>query len=134
MSIKEIAKKINKFLLALLLGILAASSSVYAATVISGKDVGYIDNTSLGVDNVQDAIDEIYKKSDIRNYNNIVSAYTYNSSTCVTGEEDACVKTDCYKSMEANSCKAGDIIKYKVNDTDIVTFHVMYDNSSTLTM
>ena len=65
---------------------------------------------------------------------NIVSAYTYNSTTCVTGEESTCVKTECYKNNTANSCKAGDIIDYKVNDTITVRFHVMFDNGTTMTM
>ena len=109
-------------------------TGVYAATVIAASNVGYSDNNDLGVDNVQDAIDKLNLKTDIRKRNNFVSAYTYNSSTCVTGEEDTCIKTDCYKTKTAGSCPSGTIIKYKVNDTDIVTFHVMYDNGSTLTM
>lgn len=83
------------------------------------------------------AIDELYEKTDIRKQGNYVSGYAYsteNSTKCITGEENTCMKSMCYKSKTSGSCKSGDIIKYKVNDTDIVTFHVMYDNGSTLTM
>lgn len=132
---KHFIKKNIKIMVGIIIGIILTGISAYAATIIDSKNVLY-DNTTSGLDstNVQEAINEVYKKADIRNYENIVSAYTYNSTTCVTGEENTCVKTDCYKSTTAGSCKAGDIIKYKVNDTDIVTFHVMYDNGTTLTM
>ena len=73
---------------------------MFATTVLSSSEIGYKDNSSLGLDNVQDAIDALSNKADIRNKNNIVSAYTYN---CVTGEESTCVKSDCYKSIVANS-------------------------------
>lgn len=73
-------------------------------------------------------------KADIRKAEKFVAAYTYNASTCVTGEELTCQKTDCYKTKTSGSCPAGTIIKYKVNDTDIVNFHVMFDKGSTITM
>lgn len=63
---------------------------------------------------------------------NIVVAYTYDANNCVTGDEDACQQISLTTSN--TNIPAGTIIKYKVNDTDIVTFHVMYDNGSTLTM
>lgn len=87
---------------------------VYAASVIAASNVGYSDNNDLGVDNVQDAIDKLNLKTDIRKRNNFISAYIYNSSTCVTGEEDTCIKTDCYKTKTAGSCPSGTI-----NDTSI---------------
>ena len=71
--------------------------------------------------------------------NNIVVAYTYNqtngaSNYCVTGNESTCKETKCYELDADNSCAAGTIVDYKVNDTDTVRFHVMYDNGTTLTM
>ena len=125
---------IRQNIIGFILGLLVMTTGVYAASVIAASNVGYSDNNDLGADNVQDAIDKLNLKTDIRKRNNFISAYTYNSSTCVTGEEDTCIKTDCYKTKTAGSCPSGTIIKYKVNDTDIVTFHVMYDNGSTLTM
>lgn len=69
----------------------------------------------------------------------IVEAYTYNqaegaSNYCVTGEESTCQKTACYGTRVAGSCPAGTIIKYEVNDTELVLFHVMFDNGNTITM
>ena len=120
----------------LLCYILTLGTVVLAATVLNSNLIKYDNsNSNLSATDVQTALDQIHTKAkDIRNYNNVVSAYTYNASTCVTGEESTCVKTSCYKSTSADKCKAGDIIKYKVNDTDIVTFHVMYDNGTTMTI
>ena len=70
---------------------------------------------------------------------NIVAAYAYNqtsgaSNYCITGDEGTCVSTRCYESKVAESCASGTIVDYKVNDADIVRFHVMYDNGNTLTV
>ena len=136
----KILKKNYKLLIGFILGLVVAGTSVYAATVISSKDISY-DNTSskLSSTNVKDALDELSTKTELKNRDNIVEGYTYNqtsgaSTYCVTGEEATCVKTTCYKSTNAGSCPAGTIIRYKVNDTDIVTFHVMFDNGKTMTM
>jgi len=85
-------------------------------------------------------IDQIEKELNQYNINKkamIQTALKYSTAAedlCITGEEPTCVKTTCYESTAEGSCPAGTIIKYKVNDTDIVTFHVMYDNGTTLTM
>lgn len=63
---------------------------------------------------------------------NIVIAYTYDENNCVTGDEDKCQQISL--TTRDTDIPTGTIIKYKVNDTDIVTFHVMYDNGLTLTM
>lgn len=65
--------------------------------------------------------------------------FTYNETTnadnyCVTGNEATCKKSECYKNKVANSCKKGDIVKYRVNDNEMVTFHVLYDDANTITM
>lgn len=135
---KRSLKKNYKLILGVIIGILISGVGVYATTTISSSDITY-DNSKSGLisTNMKGAIDELYEKSDIRKQGNFVSAYTYSTATsteCITGEEPTCKKSTCYKSKTSGSCKAGDIIKYKVNDTDIVTFHVMYDNGSTLTM
>ena len=111
---------------------------VYAVTTISSSNISY-DNSKSGLTSTKlnGAIDELYERSDIRKQGKFVSAYTYStdySTKCITGERSICKRSTCYKSKTSGSCKAGDIIKYKVNDTDIVTFHVMFDNDSTLTM
>ena len=134
-NVKVFFKKNYRLLIGFIIGLIVAGTGVYAATVIASNQISY-DNTSskLSSTNVKDALDELAKNTELKNRSKIVEGYTYNSSTCVTGEESTCVKTTCYKNTTANSCKAGDIIKYKVNDTDIVTFHVMYDNGTTMTM
>ena len=66
--------------------------------------------------------------------NNIKVAYTYNSSTCVTGEESTCVQTSCYENSSVGSCPAGTIIKYAVNDTEEKYFHVLHDDGDTMTL
>ena len=66
--------------------------------------------------------------------NNIKVAYTYNSSTCVTGEEETCVETSCYENSSVGSCPAGTIIKYKVNSNTTKYFHVLHDDGATLTL
>ena len=89
----------------------------------------------------------VYLKVEVSSYitgqeqelSSIVKAYTYNqtsgaSNYCVTGEEETCQETTCYESTDANSCASGTIVDYKVNDSDTVRFHVMYDNGNTMTM
>ena len=136
----KILKKNYKLLIGFMIGMVLTGTTVYAATVLSSNQISYDNTTSkLSSTNVKDALDELSTKTELKNRDNIVEGYTYNqtsgaSNYCITGEESTCVKTTCYKSTTANSCKPGDIIKYKVNDTDVVTFHVMFDNGSTITM
>ena len=75
-------------------------------------------------------------KSYTYNNKNIVSAYTYNqtsgaSNYCITGDEKTCEQISI---MSDTSVLTGTIINYKVNDTETVRFHVMYDNGTTMTM
>lgn len=56
--------KIINMIFGFILGILFASTGVFAATVLSGRLVGYDNsNSKLGATTVQDAIDEVYKMS-----------------------------------------------------------------------
>lgn len=64
---------------------------------------------------------------------NIVEAFKYDDM-CITGGESSCVKTKCYKEKGVSSCPSGTIIKYKVNDNEIVNFHVMFDEGNTMTL
>ncbi len=64
-------------------------------------------------------------------------AYNYSeigSNQCITGEEETCKRTICYKNKTINSCPAGTIIKYKVNSTDIIGFNVLFDEGNTMTI
>ncbi len=137
-KVRKIFKNNYKILIGLILGVIISVVGVYAAVTITGSDVTYSNSSSgLTSTTVQDAIDELNNKTDIRKMSNFVSVYKYSTATstkCITGEEDTCVKSTCHKTKTRGSCPAGTIIKYKVNDTDIVTFHVISDNGSTLTM
>ena len=74
--------------------------------------------------------------------NNIIDAYTYNpggtteldATKCITGDEETCQKTECYKDKTANTCSAGTIIKYMVNDTTMKYFYVLHDDGETMTL
>ena len=136
-------KKISgniKLIIMLLVGIICSLVGVTAATLINGKEVAYdYANSKLEATNTQDAIDELYSKSKLKNRPNIVEAYTYNQTSgaenyCVTGDEETCVETICYENTQAGSCPAGTIIIYKLNENETGRFHVMYDNGDTLTM
>ncbi len=133
-------KQNSKIMIFFILGLVLAGSGVYAATTIAGSNITYSNSKSgLSSTNVQNAIDELYEKSDIRKVGRFVNSYTYNqtsgaSNYCVTGEESTCKRTTCYKNKIENSCPSGTIIKYKVNDTDIINFHVMFDEKNTITM
>ena len=134
----NIFKKNYKILIGVLIGLIISLGGAYAATTIAGSSVTYSNSSSgLSSTTVQGAIDELYTKTDIRKMGNFIGVYKYSTATstkCITGIESTCVKSTCYKTKTSGSCPAGTIIKYKVNDSDIVTFHVMYDTGSTMTM
>lgn len=89
---------------------------------------------------MQGAIDELYTRVNNKSdKDKIVQAYTYNqtagsSTLCITGEESTCVKTTCYENNAAESCPSGTIIDYKVNNTETIRFHVIFDEGSKITM
>ncbi len=66
-------KKNYKLVVGIIIGLLIAGTTVYAATIISSINVGYNNESSkLVADNVQDAIDEVYKNvNEIKNINYI---------------------------------------------------------------
>ena len=66
--------------------------------------------------------------------NNIKVAYTYNPTSCITGEESTCVQTSCYENKTSGSCPTGTIIKYAVNDSTTKYFHVLHDDGDTMTL
>ena len=110
------------------------SLGVYAASTIPSSSVSYGNSNT-----VSGALDELYNLSDIRKSPNIIVGYTYNqtsgaSNYCVTGDEETCQETKCYESTETGSCPAGTIIVYKVNNSEIERFHVMYGTGKALTM
>ncbi len=137
-KVKKVIRSNYKIFIGVLIGLIISLGGVYAATTIAGSAVTY-SNTTTGLSSttVQGAIDELYTKSDIRNADKFVAVYKYSTATstkCITGEESTCVKSTCYKTKTSGSCPAGTIIKYKVNDTTIVNFHVMFDKGTTMIM
>ncbi len=125
-------KQNYKFMLGIIVGLLIAGTTVYAATIISSINVGYSNESSkLVADNVQEAIDEVYDKS----FNKTpITAYEYSEQEpkCINGEEKTCVKTDCYK--KGKTCKQGTVIKYYVNDSEFHYFYVLRDDGTKITM
>lgn len=111
-----------------------ASGGVYAATTVMSSNISYSNtNSGLSSTDVQGAIDELYEKVG----NKFVKAYVYNESganKCITGLEDTCKRTTCYKTKIANSYPAGTIIFYRVNDLRIEPFHVIFDHGNTITL
>ena len=123
-------KNNSKLILGLIIGEILAGGGAFAAILIQGKNVTYSNtSTELVSTNAQGALEEV---KDMVN-GNFLSAYTY-SDNCITGDESRCFKNLCYRTKTANSCKTGDIITYRVNDSTILRFHVMYDSGSTITM
>ena len=147
-KIKGFVHKNFRFVLGIIVGIFLAWTTVYA---VATKDITY-DNTTSGLTstNLQGAIDELNTKATTKikeaeakcpdgykctkQATNIVAAYTYNSSSCITGEESTCVQTSCYENKSSGSCPAGTIIKYKVNDSEEKYFHVLHDDGTTMTL
>lgn len=78
-------------------------------------------------------VEGINTKSNVQSAN-IIKAYSYNVSTCPTGEEPGCVESMCYIDKAANSCGEGTIILYKVNDTTEKYFYVLHDDGLTMTV
>lgn len=136
--------KLKKFLIknytlffGVIFGIILSSVSVYAVSIINSKDVSY-SNTSSGLNStdVQDAIDELKLKVDqIGKYTysnpNISAAYIQDSSTCITGSEDTCQQISI---VSGDNVSPGTIIKYAVNDSEEIYFHVLHDDGNTITM
>lgn len=139
---KKVLKNNYKIIIGVIVGIVSSGTiGVAASILLSSGNVAY-NNTNSGLKSttLQGAIDELYEKSNNKKQGKFISAYVYNelsgaSNYCVMGEEETCEKnTKCITRREEGDCKPGDIIKYKVNNSTIVTFHVMYDDIYTITM
>ena len=125
-------KRNYKLIVGIIVGLLIAGTTVYAATIISSINVGYSNESSkLVADNVQEAIDEVYDKSFSKTP---IAAYEYSEQDpkCINGEEKNCVKTDCYK--KGKTCEQGTVIKYYVNDSEFHYFYVLRDDGIKITM
>ena len=148
-KIKGFVNKNYKVVIGIIIGI--TISIGIGVSAVATKDVVY-DNSKSGLTstNMQGAIDELNTKATTKineaekkcptgyictkSNSNIVKAYTYNSTSCITGEESTCVENSCYVSQTSGSCPAGTIIKYKVNDSTTKYFHVLHDDGATMTL
>ena len=134
-----------KIVVAFILGVILTGTTVYAATIISSINVGYSNEDSkLVADNVQDAIDEVYKKASESKApqpknENIKAMYYYDENKesedfCVTGDEKTCKVNTCYLNNTEGSCSPGTIVEYMVNEQEKIRFHVMHDDGEKLTL
>ena len=141
---KEVKRKYKEIIAFIIGGMIFGSIGVYATINLSSSEITY-DNKLSGIKatTLKGAIDELYEKAksggsgdsgESNPKGNFMAAYTYNSSTCITGEESSCQKTECYNNKTKGSCPNGTIIKYKVNDTTVKYFHVIHDDGETMTM
>lgn len=129
----NLVKKIPLLIVGIIIGI--TLNIVYASTVASSSVTYSNSSSGISATNVQGAVDELYTQSKsprISKLSNVVAAYIYNSTSCKTGNETACVRTTCTK--KGSKCDTGTIVDYKVNDSTIVRFHVISDDGTNLTM
>ncbi len=138
-------ERIKTITIIILIVMVISISGVYAATIISSINVEYNnENSKLVADNVQDAIDEVYKKASESKApqpknENIKAMYYYDENKeskdfCVTGDEKTCKVNTCYLNNTEGSCSPGTIVEYMVNEQDKIRFHVVHDDGSTLTL
>lgn len=146
-NMKNRLKENNKVIFSFIFGFLISGMGVYATTILSSDEVFYDNSKSnSSSNNVQGAIEELYKKSSncttgscSLTQSNFYVGYTYNQTSgaenyCVTGDEATCTRTDCYTSS-AKTCPPGTIIDYIVSGTNTrVRFHVIKDKEQTMTM
>ncbi len=132
------ARNFSEYIAGLVIGIILTTSVYAAGTIIDGNNLSYNNKTSGGsYSDVQNSIDELYKKTENINSNeNIVSAYIYSESgdnICITGDENTCKPTTCYK-KNSETCPPGTIIEYNVKKGEKIRFHVIKDNGNTITL
>lgn len=138
-NVKKFIKSNIKLVIGIIIGLVITGGSAVVVYALTATQVTYTDTNSIGATTVQGAIDKLYEIASNRGVSiegdtKYIEAYTYDASTCVTGKEDTCVATTCYETKSANACPAGTIIRYKVKPGHVETFHVMYDDASTITM
>jgi hypothetical protein len=119
-------------ILVIILGIFIYSNKddIIKLVGINNKNV-YDSNT----DQSYWASDVCYKKDPF------INAYEYNDSVsegekgyCISGKEDTCLESKCYKDKSVGSCSAGTIIHYFVNETEDYYFNVLHDDGDTMTL
>ena len=132
---KNKLRKNYKFILGMIFGIVISASSVYAATVLTSKEVSY-DNTNskLSSTNFKDAIDEVNEKATTK----LEEAEKSCPEGYICTIEPLSFKNDSWTTISAN-VKAGKATQYKVGDTkeidmgDLGTHTVRVSNTSSCT-
>ena len=99
-------KKNYKIFIGIIIGaVIFGSIGVYAASVISATNVGYSDNASLGVTNVQDAIDKLYAKAD-NQYFDFATAKANTTGKVFASKKGVCISRNktvyCFKTNNWN--------------------------------
>lgn len=101
-----------------------------AAVVTFGSDVG-LSTATLTFPSGKSSLNRI-------NNNYISAVYSYDdkndATKCITGEEDTCQVSNCIDDTDKNSCSAGTIVKYKVNEEEEKLFYVLHDDGNKLTL
>ncbi len=110
------------------------NNDIVNSTISFGSDVG-LPTAALAFPSGKSALSLI--EGTVSN-SNILVAYTYDdindATKCITGEETTCQVTKCYENNTAESCQAGTIIKYAVNDTEDKIFYVLHDDGENMTL
>ena len=100
MKLRNFIKNNLKLVVAFTLGLLVAGTGVYAAVVITSKEITYEDNTSIGATNVQDAIDKLYAKAD-NQYFDLATAKANTTGKVFASKKGVCISRNktvyCFK-------------------------------------
>ena len=101
-----------------------------AAVVTFGSDVG-LSTATLAFPSGKSSLNRINNSyiSGIYNYDDKNDA-----TKCITGEEETCQVSNCIDDIDKNSCAAGTIVKYKINNEEEKFFYVLHDDGNKLTL
>ncbi len=101
-----------------------------AAVVTFGSDVG-LSTATLAFPSGKSSLSRI-------NNNYISNIYNYDdkneATKCITGEEETCQVSNCIDDTDKNSCDAGTIVKYKINNEEEKFFYVLHDDGNKLVL
>ena len=112
-----------KIIIGIIIGVAISGCGVYAATVISASSVGYTDNSSLGANNVQTAIDKLNTKATTK----IKEA----EAKCPDGYK--CVKPLCKRAttLHTEKCSQTSTLSYCSGDGYTLNDTITYGNLGT---
>ena len=111
MKLRNFIKNNLKLVVAFTLGLLVAGTGVYAAVVITSKEITYEDNTSIGATNVQDAIDKLYAKAD-NQYFDFATAQANKTGKIFASKKGVCISRN------------KTVYCFKINNYDVEKDHI----------